>query len=303
MASPGAELDGSGGISLSLTIPVKPLVEALAPFPLTVPDALHPVVAIPIVEPGQVEASRRYYRLADTAGVWAPFVLLGLGALAVALAGRRRRATIWVLVGSGLLAAATGAGALLARDRVVASVADPAGRTIVDAAYPVLIRGFLVEAGVVAVLCVLVALVVGALPHRDGPGSAAPLREPALHQRVWSREAGNGARPEQGDSMGIGLGIFLLVVGAIFYFTGVVDDLVNVNLNTVGLIMMIGGALAIVLGLIMNAQRNRTQHTMVSERRGAPDVVERETRVERRDDGDDGDEVVERRVERRDDRL
>ncbi|MEO7752983.1 MAG: DUF6458 family protein [Terracoccus sp.] len=100
--------------------------------------------------------------------------------------------------------------------------------------------------------------------------------------------------------MGIGLGIFLLVVGAIFYFTGVVDDLVNVNLNTVGLIMMIGGALAIVLGLIMNAQRNRTQHTMVSERRGAPDVVERETRVDRRDDGD---EVVERRVERRDDRL
>ncbi len=100
--------------------------------------------------------------------------------------------------------------------------------------------------------------------------------------------------------MGIGLGVFLLVVGAIFSFTGVVDDLVNVNLDTVGLIMMIGGALAIVLGLIMNAQRNRTQHTMVSERRGGPDVVERERRVER---SEDGDEVVERRVERRDDHL
>ena len=43
--------------------------------------------------------------------------------------------------------------------------------------------------------------------------------------------------------------------------------------------------------LIMNAQRNRTQHTVVAERRGAPDVVERRV---------DGDEVVERRVERRD---
>ncbi len=161
-----AELDGSGGISLSLVIPVKPLVEALAPFPLTVPDALRPAVTIPIVQPGQVDDSRRYYRWADTAGVWSPFVVLGLAVLAVALAGRRRRTAIWVLLGSGLLAAATGAGVLLARDSVVASVADPAGRTIVSAAYPVLIRGFLVEAGVVAVLCVLVALVVGALPRR-----------------------------------------------------------------------------------------------------------------------------------------
>lgn len=161
-----AQLDGSGGISLSLVVPVKPLVEALAPFPLTVPDSLRPVVGIPIIEPGQVDDARRSYRLADTAGVWAPFVVLGLGVLAVALAGRRRRAAIWVLIGSGLLAVVTGAGVLLARDSVVASVADPAGRTIVDAAYPVLIRGFLIEAGVVAVICVLVALVVGALPHR-----------------------------------------------------------------------------------------------------------------------------------------
>ena len=38
---------------------------------------------------------------------------------------------------------------------------------------------------------------------------------------------------------------------------------------------MIGGALAIVLALIMNAQRTRTQHTTVTERRGGPDVVER----------------------------
>ncbi|MEO7448496.1 MAG: DUF6458 family protein [Humibacillus sp.] len=94
--------------------------------------------------------------------------------------------------------------------------------------------------------------------------------------------------------MGIGLGILLLVVGAIFYFTPIDSNLLNTNLNTVGLILMIGGALAIVLALVMNAQRTRTQHTTVTERRGAPDV---ERRVER---SVDGDEVVERRVERRD---
>ena len=92
--------------------------------------------------------------------------------------------------------------------------------------------------------------------------------------------------------MGIGLGITLLVIGAIIYFTGLDESIVSGGLDTVGLILMLGGALALILGLVMNAQRTRTQHTTVTERRGAPDVVER--RVE-------GDEVVERRVERRDD--
>ena len=103
--------------------------------------------------------------------------------------------------------------------------------------------------------------------------------------------------------MGIGLGITLLVLGAILYFTGVDESIVSGGLDTVGIILMLGGALAIIIGLIMNAQRTRTQHTVVTERRGAPDVVERrvdEPLVERRLEGD---EVVERRVDRRDDVL
>lgn len=98
--------------------------------------------------------------------------------------------------------------------------------------------------------------------------------------------------------MGIGLGIFLLVVGAIFYFTNLDTNVLNTSLNTVGLILMAGGVLSLILGMIQNAQRSRTQHTMVTERRGAPDVVER--RVDPVDSMA-GDEVVERRVERRDD--
>lgn len=94
--------------------------------------------------------------------------------------------------------------------------------------------------------------------------------------------------------MGIGLGITLLVIGAIFYFTGLDESILHTNLNTVGIILMLGGALALIMGLIMNAQRARTQHTTVTERRGAPDVVERHV---------EGDDVVERRVERRDDVL
>ena len=63
--------------------------------------------------------------------------------------------------------------------------------------------------------------------------------------------------------MAIGLGIVLLVLGLIF-----VLDVVNlpgdvdavVATETLGWILIAAGALAIVLSLIMNAQRSRTTH-------------------------------------------
>jgi hypothetical protein len=97
--------------------------------------------------------------------------------------------------------------------------------------------------------------------------------------------------------MGIGLGIFLLVVGAIFSFTNIDSSVLNLSSstgNTIGIILMVAGALAIILALVLNAQRARTQHTVVTERRGSPDVVERRV---------DGDEVVERRAEHRDETI
>ena len=97
--------------------------------------------------------------------------------------------------------------------------------------------------------------------------------------------------------MGIGLGIFLLVVGAIFSFTNIDSSVLNLSSstgNTIGIILMVAGALAIILALVLNAQRARTQHTVVTERRGGPDVVERRL---------DEDDVVERRVERRNDTV
>lgn len=75
--------------------------------------------------------------------------------------------------------------------------------------------------------------------------------------------------------MGIGLGITLLVVGAILTFTGLDESYLDTNLNTVGWILMGGGALALIMGLIQNAQRNRSRHTVVEERRGGPEVIER----------------------------
>lgn len=60
--------------------------------------------------------------------------------------------------------------------------------------------------------------------------------------------------------MGVGLGIVLLVLGLIL-----VLDVVNVGTSFVdegalGWILVIAGVLAIVLALVMNAQRSRTRH-------------------------------------------
>jgi Domain of unknown function (DUF6458) len=66
--------------------------------------------------------------------------------------------------------------------------------------------------------------------------------------------------------MYIGGGIFLLVVGAILTF-GVDDHVKNIDLGAIGWIFMGGGVLAIILSLVLNAQRSNTSHTEVVERR------------------------------------
>jgi hypothetical protein len=69
--------------------------------------------------------------------------------------------------------------------------------------------------------------------------------------------------------MGIGLGVVLLLLGLIFAL-GVVDLPASVDdviaTNTLGWILIIVGVLAIILALIMNAQRSRSR-TVVEERR------------------------------------
>ena len=67
--------------------------------------------------------------------------------------------------------------------------------------------------------------------------------------------------------MGIGIGIFLIAVGAIIVFA--VDvDIPGVENFSLGWILIACGLLAIILGLVMNQQRAHTSHTSrVEERR------------------------------------
>lgn len=65
--------------------------------------------------------------------------------------------------------------------------------------------------------------------------------------------------------MGIGLGVVLVILGLILVLNVVNFDMSFVDDQALGWILLIVGVLAIVLALVMNAQRSRTKH--VEERR------------------------------------
>ncbi|HET9500311.1 MAG TPA: DUF6458 family protein [Marmoricola sp.] len=72
--------------------------------------------------------------------------------------------------------------------------------------------------------------------------------------------------------MGIGLGVILLLIGLILKF-----DVINIGSDFVdegplGWILIVVGILAIVLALVMNAQRQRTT-TRVEDDRNPPPAV------------------------------
>ena len=63
--------------------------------------------------------------------------------------------------------------------------------------------------------------------------------------------------------MGIGAGLFLVAIGAVLTFA--VDATVNgLNIQTIGVILMIVGVLGIVLDLVIFAPRRRTVSTTQS---------------------------------------
>ncbi|MBA3528872.1 MAG: hypothetical protein H0T91_06130 [Propionibacteriaceae bacterium] len=72
--------------------------------------------------------------------------------------------------------------------------------------------------------------------------------------------------------MGIGIGVVLIVIGAVLLWA-VQVDIPFVTDDTLGIILMVAGVLAIVLAIILNTQRTRTKH--VQERRydGPPPAV------------------------------
>lgn len=69
--------------------------------------------------------------------------------------------------------------------------------------------------------------------------------------------------------MGIGLGIVLIVIGAIllFAYNGNVPFMED---NTLGIILIVAGVIAVIAALAINAQRGRTKHVQENRYEGPP---------------------------------
>lgn len=69
--------------------------------------------------------------------------------------------------------------------------------------------------------------------------------------------------------MALGTGLFLIVVGAVLSF-GVKDTLDAVNLPVIGYICIAAGVIALILSMVLNAQRSKSTHHEVIEHKDAP---------------------------------
>ena len=72
--------------------------------------------------------------------------------------------------------------------------------------------------------------------------------------------------------MGIGIGIVLIVVGAILLWA-VQVNIPFVSDDTLGIILIVVGVLSVILALVMNAQRSRTKHVQENRYEGPPPTV------------------------------
>ncbi len=80
--------------------------------------------------------------------------------------------------------------------------------------------------------------------------------------------------------MGIGFGVFLIIVGAVVAF-GVKAHIYNFDLTTIGYILMGGGVLVILLSLLIFLPRTRRARSsaVTTDSLGRQAVVERDDRI------------------------
>ena len=79
--------------------------------------------------------------------------------------------------------------------------------------------------------------------------------------------------------MGIGVSVFLIAVGAILSFAVKVEPVAGISIDTVGVILMIAGAIGLLWSLLFLSRSRRNGGGVVADHyAGAPVVEERRNR-------------------------
>lgn len=120
-------------------------------------------VSVPLIRVSDLDRAQEAYDLLDGAGFWLPAVWLVLVVLTLLLANERRRAAVWLALGSigGLLLLVVGV--VIARTVLVAELGSTTDYELIEAVWDVLVErlywwtgvGFIVSVAVVALMVVL----------------------------------------------------------------------------------------------------------------------------------------------------
>lgn len=127
-------------------------------------------VSVPLIRVSDLDRAQEAYDLLDAAGFWTPVLWLTLVVLTLVLATERRRAAIWLAIGSigGLIILLVGL--LIARTVLVAELGSNSDYELVRAVWDVLVERLYWWIGVGFVVSVAVVLVMAVLGRRRTPG-------------------------------------------------------------------------------------------------------------------------------------
>jgi len=160
----GRRVDANGRVVVEVGPVYDTVIRALEQRGLVDAATVPPVQAsVPLVKTSDLERARTAYELLDAAGFWLPVLWVVLVGLTLLLAAERRRAAVWLAVGSivGLLALVLGL--LAARGVLIGELGSGTDDELVRAIWDVLVERLISEIGIGFVVSVVVLVLMAVL--------------------------------------------------------------------------------------------------------------------------------------------